>query len=129
MSNVLTVFMESGRSFPLWGTCLGMQQLSALVAETDSILSASKGTWDVSMKLGNISTLSRMTENMPDDIREILSNESVTYNVHYNCVSVEAYKHNEKLHDFFHVVSTNVASDGKQFLSTIEGKKIFLKML
>jgi len=115
---------NNGNYYPIWGTCLGMQQLSTLVAQTDTILSPSKGTWDVSMHLENISTSSRMMENIPNDIMEILNKEQVTYNVHYNCVSVDAYKENGRLHEFFHVVSTNVASDGQKFLSTIEGMRI-----
>ena len=115
---------EAGNVFPLWGTCLGMQQLSALAAETDSILTASKGTWDASMKLDNISTSASMMENMPGDIREILSNEMVTYNAHYNCVSVEDFNDNKKLQNFFQMTSTNFDSNGKEFVSGIEGKRI-----
>ena len=112
----------NGRFFPVWGTCLGLQQLAALVAGSNSILSPSSGTWDVSMTLPDLDKTGRMTENIPPDLFRAATVEPLTYNVHYNCVSVETYNNNEALRDFFRVLSTNVDRNGKRFLSTVEGE-------
>lgn len=114
---------KNGRDFPIWGTCLGMQQLSVLAAKTDVILSDSKGTWDTAMPLRILTNDSSLLKNMPSKIFNILTTKNVTYNAHYNCVAVESYNENKDLNNFFSVVSTNIDAAGKTFLSTIEARK------
>ena len=48
--------------------------------------------------------------------------EPLGYHAHRNCVSVDAYMNNGKLKDFFKILSTNEDSNGRGFVSTVEGK-------
>lgn len=112
---------NQGRYFPLWGTCLGFQQLAVLAAGTDLVLSPSSGTWDVPLALPDLDRGGRMTESIPDDLFQIATVKPLVYHAHYNCVSEDAFEINTKLKDFYRVLSTNVDSNGKRFLSTIEG--------
>ena len=115
---------NKGKVFPVWGTCLGFQQLAALVAGSDSVLSLSSGTWDVSMNLSDLDKTGRMVENMSSDLFHAATVEPLTYNAHYNCVSVDTFNNNGALKDFFKVLSTNVDANGKLFISTVEGESI-----
>ena len=47
----IRAFDEQGTRFPIWGTCLGLQALAVIVDGSDRCLSASHGTWDVSLPL------------------------------------------------------------------------------
>lgn len=112
----------NGNTFPVWGTCLGFQQLHCLVAGTDSVLSNSSKTWDVTKSLPDLDRTGRMTRDMPYDLFQAAILEPLGYHAHRNCVSVDAYMNNEKLKNFFKILSTNEDSDGKGFVSTVEGK-------
>ena len=114
---------DEGNYFPIWGTCLGMQLMTILPVQSDVVISSSSGTWDKSMYLNFTKGFetSRMFSNIPDKVIHILERESITYNAHYNCVSIDSYRQYPRLHSFFKVLSTNQDSNGKIFLSTIEG--------
>ena len=111
----------AGKYFPIWGTCLGLQQLSVLVAQSSDVLSASKGTWGAAMNLPDLDRNGRMIRGMSDKLFDAVRFEPLTYNAHYNCVSMDSYQNNEKLQNFFKVLSTNMDNNGKTFISTIEG--------
>uniref|UniRef100_A0A9J8CIA3 folate gamma-glutamyl hydrolase n=1 Tax=Cyprinus carpio carpio TaxID=630221 RepID=A0A9J8CIA3_CYPCA len=98
---------DEGDYFPIWGTCLGFQLLTVLVAG-ENLLKASS---------------SRMFTNFPSDIRKALSQEPLTGNFHHYGVTKEAFMGNEKLSGFFSVLSTNIAQNGLEFVSTMEGRK------
>ena len=112
----------NGNTFPVWGTCLGFQQLHCLVAGTDSVLSNSSKTWDVTKSLPDLDRTGRMTRDMPYDLFQAAILEPLGYHAHRNCVSVDAYMNNGKLKDFFKILSTNEDSNGRGFVSTVEGK-------
>lgn len=127
---VMRLAMEEyhkGDPFPIWGTCLGLQAFAVLTCQTDEVLSKSKGTWDSSLPLEftKDARRSRLFSNAPREIMKILENEAVTYNAHYNCVTIETYRKSHHLNSFFKLLSTNKDGTGKRFISTIEGKKSF----
>ncbi|XP_004435789.1 PREDICTED: gamma-glutamyl hydrolase [Ceratotherium simum simum] len=113
---------DGGDYFPVWGTCLGLQELSYLISgkllltltNTDGItmpLNFTKGTMQ-----------SRMFQNFPSDLLLSLSAEPLTANFHKWSLSMTNFTMNEKLKKFFNVLSTN--TDGKtEFISTMEGYK------
>ena len=111
---------NAGKYFPIWGTCMGFQQLSVLAAQSN-VLSASNGTWDAPMKLPDLDRNGRMIHDMSDELFDAVKFEPLTYNAHYNCVSMDSYKKNENLQNFFKILSTNVDNNGKTFISTMEG--------
>ena len=115
----------NGNIFPVWGTCLGFQQLNCLVAGTDEkVLSNSSDTWDVSKNLHDLDRAGRMIKDMPDDLFRAAVLKPLAYHAHRNCVSVDDYSNNQNLKSFFKILSTNKDSSGREFLSTVEGKKL-----
>ncbi|XP_016417891.1 gamma-glutamyl hydrolase-like [Sinocyclocheilus rhinocerous] len=66
---------------------------------------------------------SRMFTNFPSDVRKALSQEPLTGNFHHYGVTKAAFMGNEKLSGFFSVLSTNIAQNGLEFVSTVEGRK------
>ncbi|XP_029779456.1 gamma-glutamyl hydrolase [Suricata suricatta] len=111
---------DDGDYFPVWGTCLGFEELSYLISgeclltltETDGItmpLNFTKGA-----------SQSRMFQSFPADLLKSLSMERLTANFHKWSLSMTNFTKNEKLKTFFNVLTTN--TDGKtEFISTMEG--------
>ena len=124
--NLAKMEFEDGGYFPILGTCLGLQALSVLVVKTDTVIDSCRGTTDISMKLDFVGELGRLFKEAPDKILDILKHERVTYNSHYNCVTTNTYKNSKELQNFFRILTTNEAEDGKRFISTYEGSICFL---
>ncbi|KTG45531.1 hypothetical protein cypCar_00012666 [Cyprinus carpio] len=97
---------DEGDYFPIWGTCLGFQLLTVLVAG-ENLLSKT--------------TAENVT--YPLNFTAALSQEPLTGNFHHYGVTKEAFMGNEKLSGFFSVLSTNIAQNGLEFVSTMEGRK------
>ncbi|XP_054629231.1 gamma-glutamyl hydrolase isoform X2 [Dunckerocampus dactyliophorus] len=113
---------DAGDFFPIWGTCLGMQLLTVLVAEQNLLTTATAENVALPLNLTPAYS-SRMFEGFPTDLMKALQREPLTGNFHHYGLTVKAFKQNEKLQGFFSVMSTNIAENGVRFLSTIEGKR------
>ncbi|XP_045416653.1 gamma-glutamyl hydrolase [Lemur catta] len=113
---------DNGDYFPVWGTCLGFEELSLLVAE-ECLLTL---TYTVGIKMPlnftGGSLQSRMFQNFPADLLLSLAAEPLTANFHKWSLSMKNFTMNENLKKFFKVLTTN--TDGKiEFISTMEGYK------
>lgn len=114
---------RKGDYFPIWGTCLGFEAMPIIVAETPDIMTSSKA-FDVSMPL-NLTSLadeSRMFSDMPSSLRTAISSENITYNWHESGFTPDIFETNEKLKNFFRVLSTNTDENGAAFISSYEAK-------
>ncbi|XP_062376550.1 gamma-glutamyl hydrolase-like isoform X2 [Sardina pilchardus] len=99
-----------GDYFPIWGTCLGFEQL--LVITSGEKLLCRTNTRGVSLPL-------EFTQDFPPDMMTALATENITVNFHKWSISMENFTKNEKLRNFYKVLSTN--TDGNiEFISTME---------
>jgi len=120
---------QRGDYFPLWGTCQGFQLLSVITAGNLSVLSINAyDTNNITLPLilAEGAQNSRMFGNqtIPSKILNILTSGNSTTNLHHNGVPPEMFVNNQNLSSFYQVLSTNVAPNGKSFVSTIEGKDV-----
>uniref|UniRef100_A0A672RJT1 folate gamma-glutamyl hydrolase n=1 Tax=Sinocyclocheilus grahami TaxID=75366 RepID=A0A672RJT1_SINGR len=100
----------------IWGTCLGFQLLTVLVAG-ENLLSKTTSPQVLSLNRCYKASSSRMFTNFPSDVRKALSQEPLTGNFHHYGVT-KAFMGNEKLSGFFSVLSTNITQNGLEFVST-----------
>ncbi|XP_060789230.1 gamma-glutamyl hydrolase-like [Neoarius graeffei] len=110
---------SKGDYFPVWGTCLGFEQLT-LLTSGKSLLSRTN-TSGVALPLNFTKEVkdSRMFKDFPEDLMTSLANEPLTENSHHWSVSTEKFNGNEKLKKFYQILSTN--TDGQtEFVSTVE---------
>lgn len=121
--------VNSKDHFPLWGTCMGIQTLSILVSEDSSVLESGIFTGvDPQMMPLNVTddakTFSRLLneKTTPTNVMNSLLHSKVTTNLHHDGVNPKTFMTNEKLKDFFYVLSTNVDTSNHPFVSTIEAK-------
>ncbi|XP_059183291.1 gamma-glutamyl hydrolase-like [Centropristis striata] len=110
---------KKGDYFPVWGTCLGYEQLTVLTSGKN--LLSRTNTSDVSYHLDFTDEAkdSRMFKGFPAELMEALASEPLTANAHKWSVTVSDFMANEELNNFYKVLSTN--TDGKiEFVSTVE---------
>ena len=123
----------NGETWPLWGTCMGMQVLSVLGAADPSVLLRhaydSEGL-QLPLSLTPAAATSTLLckDCLPGDSLYTLSKLNSTVNLHHDGVPPSAFAAGSTLGRAFHILSTNVDAKGKPFVSTIEavgGAKIF----
>ncbi|XP_068422707.1 gamma-glutamyl hydrolase [Clinocottus analis] len=113
---------DEGDFFPIWGTCMGMQLLTVLVAEENLLEKTTAENVALPLDLTPEAGSSRMFEGFPNSLMKALTQEPITGNFHHYGLPVKTFNENEKLQSFFSLLSTNVAESGVHFVSTIEGK-------
>ncbi|KAJ0067935.1 hypothetical protein NL108_011735 [Boleophthalmus pectinirostris] len=114
---------DAGDYFPIWGTCMGMQQLSVLVAGENLLSKTTAENEAMPLNLTAEAYLSKMFQDFPAPLMKAITQEPLTANFHNYGLTVQTVLENEKLNNFFTILSTNVADNGAHFVSTIEGKK------
>ncbi|XP_069555464.1 gamma-glutamyl hydrolase [Brachyistius frenatus] len=114
---------DAGDFFPIWGTCMGMQLLTVLVAGENLLTSTMAENVAMPLNLTSEAHTSKMFEGFPDELMKALTQEPLTGNFHHYGVTVKAFQENDKLQSFFSLLSTNVAENGTHFVSTLEGKR------
>lgn len=113
---------DAGDFFPIWGTCMGMQLLTVLVAGENLLSKTTAENVALPLNLTAEAHSSRMLQGFPKELIKALTEEPLTANFHHYGVTVKTFQKNMKLTSFFSILSTNEAENGAHFVSTIEGK-------
>lgn len=114
---------DAGDFFPIWGTCMGMQQLSVLVAGENLLSKTTAENVALPLNFTAEGFMSRMFQNFPPDLMKAIAQEPLTGNFHHYGLTIKTFRESEKLSNFFNILSTNIAENGEHFVSTIEAKK------
>lgn len=114
---------DNGDFFPIWGTCMGMQLLTVLVAGKSLLEKTTAENVALHLNLTSEANSSKMFEGFPQKLMSALTEEPLTGNFHHYGLSVKNFQENEPLRSFFSLLSTNVAENKVHFVSTIEGRK------
>ncbi|XP_012668738.1 gamma-glutamyl hydrolase [Otolemur garnettii] len=113
---------DKGDYFPVWGTCLGFEELSFLVSREYLLTLTNTTKNKLPLNFTGGSLHSRMFRKFPTELLISLSVEPLTANFHKWSLSMKNFTKNEKLKKFFNVLTTN--TDGNtEFISTVEGYK------
>jgi len=114
---------KNGDSFPIWGTCLGFEQLLVLVAEKN-ILDSCNGTSNVALPVYFYDGFkdSKMFENAPEDVLQTLEDEAVTANYHKKCLWVKTFLNHKTVKEFYNILTTNNDKSDHWHVSAIEAK-------
>ncbi|XP_060925999.1 gamma-glutamyl hydrolase-like [Limanda limanda] len=105
--------------FPVWGTCLGFEQLTVLTAEKHLLTLTDTHAVALPLNFTRRARSSRLFRSFPKDVLRSLTEENITANFHKWSLSTKNFSANPTLKKFYKVLSTN--HDGKQeFISTME---------
>jgi len=114
---------KRGDFFPLWGTCMGFQEICIQQSQNMNLLTATDSeNYTIPLNFTSLAPTSRMFGTTPANIIDTLAREPVTMNNHHWGVTPADFSASQYLSTFFNVLSTNVDRKGKKFVSTIEGK-------
>ncbi|XP_006019197.2 gamma-glutamyl hydrolase isoform X1 [Alligator sinensis] len=110
---------DKGDYFPVWGTCLGFEELTYLTS--GKILLVRTNTTGVAFPLNFTSDAkdSRLFKDFPDELLRHLATEPLTANFHYWSLSKQNFRANNKLWKFYKVLTTNTHNE-VEFISTME---------
>ncbi|XP_034003702.1 gamma-glutamyl hydrolase-like [Trematomus bernacchii] len=110
---------SQGDYFPVWGTCLGFEQLMYLTSEKTILSQTNTSGVALPLNFTNEIKDSRMFKDFPAELIEDLATEALTENSHKWSLAVLTHNSTEELKMFYKVLSTN--TDGKvEFVSTVE---------
>uniref|UniRef100_A0A8C5R1Y9 folate gamma-glutamyl hydrolase n=1 Tax=Leptobrachium leishanense TaxID=445787 RepID=A0A8C5R1Y9_9ANUR len=113
---------SDGKDFPIWGTCMGFQVLTALAAGKNLLERMSAVNISLPLNLVNDVSSSRMFQNASPELLNILQHENVTANFHHYGITPKSFLENKNLSSFYRILSTNFDRDGVEFVSSIEAR-------
>ncbi|CAI9619621.1 unnamed protein product [Staurois parvus] len=113
---------SSGIYFPIWGTCLGFQVLTALTAGENLLSSTSAENISLPLNLTEDISTSRMFRHAPPELLRVVTRENITANFHHFGLTPEVFFANKKLSEFYRILSTNRDKNKVEFISTIEAR-------
>ncbi|XP_037312333.2 gamma-glutamyl hydrolase [Pungitius pungitius] len=108
-----------GDYFPLWGTCLGFEQLFYLTSFKTTLSRTNTSGVALPLSFTNESRDSRLLRGFPAGLLVALASEPLTEHSHKFGVAVSTHRADEELRRFYRVLTTN--TDGAtEFVSTFE---------
>uniref|UniRef100_UPI00398ED130 gamma-glutamyl hydrolase-like n=1 Tax=Pristiophorus japonicus TaxID=55135 RepID=UPI00398ED130 len=111
---------DRGDYFPIWGTCLGHQVLTALTAGENLLSRTDTSNVALTLDFTDETKSSQIFKDFSPEMMKVLSEKPLTGHFHKFSVTVQAFETNEKLRSFYRLVSTNRDRQGVPFVSTIE---------
>jgi hypothetical protein len=108
----------------VWGSCLGFQTVSALASENPAIVTCGFDSESLSLALNftPAAHTSQLYSQMPADIVASLAVDAFTLNYHSCGVTPAAAASSAAFQRRYHVLSTNMDRQGREFVSSIEAK-------
>lgn len=111
---------DDGDYFPIWGTCLGFELLTALATKKKILVKYDAEDLALPLNFTTDFRNSRLFGNLPSDIYWYLSKLNTTENFHKHGLSPLTFDVTYELKSMYKVLSTNRDRQGKEFISTIE---------
>ncbi|XP_061412472.1 gamma-glutamyl hydrolase-like [Lethenteron reissneri] len=109
--------------FPIWGTCLGFEELSILISGENLLTHTNTSNNAMPLVFTKDAKESRLFRNFPTEVMHALKTKPITANFHHWSLSTKNFTANEKLKSFYRVISVNTDSTGVEFISTMEAFK------
>ncbi|KAN0038736.1 hypothetical protein ACTA71_000922 [Dictyostelium dimigraforme] len=114
---------KNGDYFPLWGTCLGLEEIVSLQAESFDVLTYFNAeNYSIPLNFTSIAYDSKIMRNCPSSIINSLANDPITMNNHHFGISPSTFNNNPSLYQFFDILALNNDKNGLEFISLIESK-------
>ncbi len=115
---------DRGDYYPIWGTCLGFEELAVLETGNGKVISQNVVATNLSLplRLSPGAESSRLFGGMPTDVVQALQSQSITFNSHGHGLLVSEFESNPALHRFFEMLSSNQAPAGMVFVSSMEAR-------
>jgi len=122
--NLAKAANDRGDYYPIWGTCLGFEELSVLETGDGQVISLDVVATNLPLplQLTPQAAKSRLLSSFPPGLLDALATEAIAFNSHDHGLLVSEYETNNVLHAFFDLLSYNEAPAGQVFVSTVEAR-------
>jgi gamma-glutamyl hydrolase len=122
--NMAKAANDAGDYYPIWGTCLGFEELSVLETGSGDVISLDVMATNLSLPLEFVpgARNSRLFRSFSAELLHALETQSITFNSHDHGLLVSEYRSNPELNRFFRMLSFNEAPAGELFVSTMEAR-------
>ena len=115
---------DHGDYYPIWGTCLGFEELSVLETGNGDVISLNVVATNLALRLHftRDAKQSRLFRSFPHKLVRALRTQKLAFNSHDHGLLVREYLSNPALNLFFDMLSFNQAPAGQVFVSTMEAR-------
>lgn len=117
---------ENGNYFPVWGGCMGMQQMMMVGDNKDNLNLLTRfdsfNNLMLPLDITKEGLKGKLLSRASQRFLAKLKNTNCTLNNHKMGLSPSDFKRSKMLHRFYRIVSTNKDRKGKEFVSTIESR-------
>ena len=113
---------DNGDYYPIWGTCLGFEELAVLETESTDVISLDVMATNLALPLKLVpgAGSSRLLHGLPPSVVKALRTQAITFNSHDHGLLVSEYLSNRSLNSFFQMLSFNLTPAGQPFVSMME---------
>jgi gamma-glutamyl hydrolase len=114
---------DQGVFMPIWGTCLGFENLIMITADRGQAAMEDLVAADTNIPLTYVAdpATTRMYEGLGDDAW-VLASKNYTYNWHSNGTSPTTFQEDQGLSAFWDVTAVSFTPNGTAFTASIEAK-------
>ena len=118
---------DKGYHFPIWGGCMGMQQMMIIADEHDDLKNLltrfdSFNNLLETLRFTEEGRKSRIVRYISPELFKKMQTKSCTLNNHKLGISTARFRKHKNLNNFYKIVSWSKDRKGKKFVSTIEGR-------
>ena len=116
---------DRGDYFPIWGTCLGFEELAVLETGSGEVISLDVTAENLALPLQFTRDVwrSRLFRSFPRRLVKSMRTEGLAFNWHEHGLLLTEFQSNRSLNSFFFLVSYNKTPAGQYFVSTIEARE------
>ena len=118
---------DNGTYFPVWGCCMGFQQMLILADDKDDVDNFlqkfdSYNNLLLPIHFAKEGLNSKIIRGIDDEtLRKLRKNKS-TMNNHKLGITPEKFKNNKKVSEFYNIIGTSIDRKGREFVAIIEAK-------
>lgn len=115
---------DAGDHYPIWGTCLGFEELAVLETGDGSVISLDVTATNLALplELAPGARRSPLFRSFDPRLVDALRSDALTFNSHDHGLLVSEYRSDRRLRSFFTMLSSNEAPGGQVFVSTMQAR-------
>ena len=123
-SNAKFIFYYAkNNGIPIWGTCLGMQMITAFMSEENKLLEKYNNIGLNNIELTNLAKDSQILSLFKENDYYNLNQSKTSFHIHKHGISPERFYANKNLMDNYDIIGYGYDKNGKKFVNIIESKK------
>lgn len=115
---------RNGNFYPIWGTCMGLELITRIIANNISIFTHCENCTNVSKNNFPVSDyMSKMLRDLPNDLRDKITYANLSFFNHVNKLDPIAFAENAALAEQLKPVAYTFDASGANYVSMVESPK------